>query len=93
MAARRSKDLVDEHELHGTIEIPDLPGSIATTQDNGAVDQQQQLERADGGAAAWTILCAAFMFEALLWGEQYLSSHLGQSSHSYTYTEDVSPTL
>ena len=79
MAARRSRDLVDEHELQSAIEIPDLPGSIATIQDNGAIDQQ--LERADGGAAAWTILCAAFMFEALLWGEQCISSRLGQSSH------------
>ena len=83
VAARRSRDLVD-HELQGAIEIPDLPGSITTIQDNGAIDQQ--LERADGGAAAWTILCAAFMFEALLWGEHYLSF---SSCAIFPYTEDV----
>lgn len=30
---------------------------------------EQQLEPADGGAAAWKILCAAFMFEAVLFGK------------------------
>lgn len=30
---------------------------------------EQHLARADGGAEAWKILCAAFMFEAILWGE------------------------
>ena len=29
----------------------------------------QQLKPADGGAAAWKVLFAAFMFEALLWGK------------------------
>lgn len=33
----------------------------------GAVEQH--LEAADGGAAAWRILGAAFMFEAVLFGE------------------------
>lgn len=78
MAARRSRDFVD-YDLQGAIEIPDLSSSTATIQDNSAVDQQ--LERADGGVAAWTILCAAFVFEALLWGEHYLSSRLGQFFH------------
>lgn len=35
--------------------------------------QQQQTEQAlapiDGGSAAWRLLCAAFLFEALLWGK------------------------
>ena len=34
---------------------------------SGAVEQH--LEVADGGAAAWRILGAAFMFEAILFGE------------------------
>lgn len=29
----------------------------------------QELAPVDGGAAAWKLLCAAFMFEALLWGK------------------------
>lgn len=29
----------------------------------------QQLETADGGKAAWSVLIAAFVFEALLWGK------------------------
>jgi hypothetical protein len=29
----------------------------------------QQLQRADGGPAAWKLLITAFIFEALLWGE------------------------
>ena len=33
----------------------------------GAVEQH--LDPADGGAAAWRILGAAFMFEAVLFGE------------------------
>jgi hypothetical protein len=28
-----------------------------------------QLQPVDGGSAAWRLLCAAFVFEALLWGE------------------------
>lgn len=31
----------------------------------------QQLKPADGGIAAWQVLFAAFMFEALLWGMVY----------------------
>jgi len=29
---------------------------------------QQQLDQADGGVAAWRLLGAAFVFEALFWG-------------------------
>lgn len=28
----------------------------------------QSLERVDGGPSAWRMLCAAFVFEAILWG-------------------------
>lgn len=30
--------------------------------------REQELAPVDGGPAAWRLLCAAFMFEALLWG-------------------------
>jgi hypothetical protein len=33
----------------------------------GGMDQE--LDRVDGGPAAWRLLFAAFMFETLLWGE------------------------
>ena len=33
---------------------------------------EQELAPIDGGSAAWRLLCAAFMFEALLWGESLL---------------------
>ena len=39
------------------------------TTDGEEPDGTQQLEPADGGRAAWTLLSAAFVFEALMWGE------------------------
>ncbi|KAI0425731.1 major facilitator superfamily domain-containing protein [Xylaria sp. FL1042] len=33
-----------------------------------SVRAEQELAPVDGGPAAWKLLCAAFMFEALLWG-------------------------
>jgi hypothetical protein len=33
---------------------------------------EQQLEPADSGAAAWRLLGAAFVFEALFWGKTFL---------------------
>lgn len=30
--------------------------------------REQELAPVDGGSVAWRLLCAAFMFEALLWG-------------------------
>jgi hypothetical protein len=37
-------------------------------------DNSQSLLPADGGAAAWTMLIGAFMYEAILWGESPLWS-------------------
>ncbi|KAI0189912.1 major facilitator superfamily domain-containing protein [Astrocystis sublimbata] len=34
----------------------------------GREQAEQELAPVDGGAAAWKLLCAAFVFEALLWG-------------------------
>lgn len=83
MTSRRSRDFA-EYESQDAIEIPSLSGSIVTAEDNAAVDQQ--LEPADGGRAAWIILCAAFMFEALLWGEHYESN---PSRATYPFIEDI----
>jgi hypothetical protein len=35
----------------------------------------QQLKPADGGLAAWRLLLAAFIFEALLWGKSFYCFH------------------
>jgi len=32
---------------------------------------QQHLEPVDSGVAAWRLLCAAFVFEALFWGKTF----------------------
>lgn len=34
--------------------------------------REQELVPVDGGPAAWRLLCTAFMFEALLWGNPLL---------------------
>ena len=47
-----------------------LSPSNAWSGDVGGVEQQ--LEPADGGAAAWKVLCATFVFEAVLFGERDL---------------------
>lgn len=41
----------------------DIEGELVT---DGRVEQT--LAPIDGGSAAWRLLCAAFVFEALLWG-------------------------
>ena len=35
----------------------------------------QSLAPVDGGFAAWRLICAAFMFEALLWGKIWRYEH------------------
>lgn len=39
----------------------------------------QELLPVDGGAAAWRVLIAAFVFEALLWGTRFLYKSLANS--------------
>lgn len=45
---------------------------------NHSIDEENrltvQLKPADGGFTAWRLLCAAFVFEALLWGKYSFSS-------------------
>lgn len=48
-----------------------------------------QLEPADGGAAAWRVLFAAFMFEAVLFGDYRLSLHPSKPvDETFTYCID-----
>lgn len=56
-------------------EEPSFPQTepFPNTYGNGLLDENQgidqQLQPADRGAAAWKVLFAAFMFEALFWGK------------------------
>lgn len=40
---------------------------------------RQELDPVDGGFAAWRLLCAAFVFEALLWGKFTLDDKLNRA--------------
>ena len=42
--------------------------TVSDQHDPSAVGQEQSLAPYDGGARAWTLLLAAWVFEALLWG-------------------------
>ena len=51
-----------------------IPSSASAAEDDSVNSEgnrggDQQPEPADQGVAAWKVLCAAFMFEAVLWGE------------------------
>ena len=48
---------------------------------------QQHLEPVDGGAAAWKLLGAAFIFEALFWG---ISFHIQRQLHDITTNTEFS---
>ena len=62
-----------ELQTHSSVSsVPVLP-AVANDSGNldwngGNAEAEQRLPRADGGVAAWRILLAAFMFEAVLWG-------------------------
>jgi hypothetical protein len=78
-----------------SIELPTLTASRRSVQDvsatglgqdgnNPGVPEAgivaQQLELADGGSAAWKVLCAAFVFEALLWGRDVFMGYTERHS-------------
>ena len=79
MATRRRRSSIELEDQNGT-SLSDLPNGEATQQPSevGSIASlrspgdgiEQQLERADGGAAAWKILIASFMFEGVLFGER-----------------------
>jgi hypothetical protein len=56
-----------ESSLSAVIQIDNNVGSALDLDHGGIV--LQQLQPADRGSAAWKLLIAAFIFEALLWGE------------------------
>ena len=54
---------------------PSRPGNIADELPHGELTVQE-LAPTDGGPAAWRLLVAAFVFEALLWGDPVSYTHL-----------------
>ena len=64
-----------------------LSPSNARLGDVGGVEQQ--LEPADGGAAAWKVLCATFVFEAVLFGEHDLGFYKSMLSPEKSPTEQI----
>ena len=85
MMSRRRRSSIELEDQGNTtpanqsVEAPQgsRSSSNAELTDTGVVEQQ--LERADGGAAAWKVLCATFVFEAVLFGEHHLNCCLGKT--------------
>lgn len=79
MASRRRRSSIELEVQtnipppHASVEVAYTGYSSSDAAVEGVGEVEQQLEPADRGAAAWKVLCAAFMFEAVLFGEQYLS--------------------
>ena len=90
MFSRRSRSS-NEQELQPVVLTPDLPARVQLQADRAGADinleneeiTEQQLERADGGVVAWRNLLAAFMFEALLWGEHCVCMFLHKFLHKF----------
>lgn len=74
MFTRKRRDST-ELELQQSPAAPNLPDQLlpsqagSTANINETQGPDQQLAPADSGAAAWRVLFAAFVFEALLWGK------------------------
>lgn len=61
-------ETLTSHELQ-SLDNAATRDHVRHSQDDEAVHAtDQQLEPVDGGLAAWRVLLAAFMFEAILWG-------------------------
>lgn len=57
--------MTNVHE-NSVVELHDHDSNMTTTEESSTATS---LPAADGGAAAWRLLIAAFVFEALLWGQ------------------------
>lgn len=62
----------EEHELAQLSEIRGNAVEINVEEEEAAHSAAQSLSPCDGGIAAWRLLIAAFIFEALLWGAQFM---------------------
>jgi len=70
-ASRNSYEIQAEDSGVPGILMQDIPSSRPDQRGNDNSDELRpiaQLKPADGGPAAWRLLCAAFVFEAVLWG-------------------------
>lgn len=64
MTQAHENSAIDLQDLHR--QQPEVPAShVSTTEESTTATS---LPAADGGLAAWRLLIAAFVFEALLWG-------------------------
>lgn len=64
--SRSSIELGDRGSLRALSQEPGSPTLIQEGHNGGS--RSLNLKPADGGIAAWRVLFAAFVFEALLWG-------------------------
>lgn len=74
MASLASQTDVVELDVQYIIPVaeaaPSMPLEVSNSvQSSTQVDATPPLEPADRGAAAWRLICVAYVFEALLWGE------------------------
>lgn len=74
MASSATNTSVVQLDVHRVTPIAEAPPStpldaLTSIQSGAQVESTSQLEPADRGAAAWRLICVAFVFEALLWGE------------------------
>src|SRR3954454_10986988 len=59
----------DPPHLSRSSHVSPHPSQIEISNDSRGI--RRQLAPVDGGAAAWRLLCAAFVFEALFWGKAF----------------------
>lgn len=78
MASRRRRSSIELEvqtnipSPHASVEAAHASYSSSDAGVEAVGGVEQQLEPADRGAAAWKVLYAAFMFEAVLFGEHHL---------------------
>jgi hypothetical protein len=59
-------------EQDGAITVPQVAEGNGSENSNGDKEKGSELPRADGGRDAWLFLTGCFVFEALIWGEDFL---------------------
>lgn len=71
------------NRIPSEMEMSSLEGLDRTSANEGEPEDANQLEPTDRGALAWKLLCAAFMFEAVMFGE-CLASNGSDQAHNTT---------
>lgn len=78
---------LQDRAAHRSTHLPTEPSSRQSIDEENPHNNvlfEQNLAPADEGAAAWRLLGAAFVFEALLWGTQILPLN-----RNLRYCEDI----